>query len=327
MIETGLNKILNEFQKCKIEKDNFIKEENELNEKFKEFSQNFDKFFQEFNDYIISIQNSKNINEEILKNIRKYQTNIIQQIEDFKNFKNTKIFELSNKFNTKINIDKISELINDILEVNIHIIENESLNFEKYNSKNYSNFYDSYSFNNNDNSNSLITDKENKILENYNNNFNINIIKEKLKCYGCNNEANNQCTNKECCNFLLCQNCIDIYSSNNEKINHKIIKIKGEEYKDKERKKEKYLDLLSEIYKSHFIKANYLFSNEIFPSFPDIKDNYWQRKYLDEIDLLFSKQNIIINNEKIKICKRVIKKYHFLFFILILKGFIKNINQ
>ena len=120
MIETGLNKILNEFTNCKKEKDNFIKVEYELSEKFKDFSQSFDKLYKEFSDYIIYIKNSKKINDDIIKNIRKYQTNIINQIEDFKSFKNTKIFELSNLFNEKINIDKFNELIDDILEVNIH---------------------------------------------------------------------------------------------------------------------------------------------------------------------------------------------------------------
>ena len=124
----------------------------------------------------------------------------------------------------------------------------------------------------------ILTDKENKITENNKNNINNNLIKESLKCYGCKKEAINQCNNKECCNFLLCKNCIDIFSANNEKINHKIIKIEGEEYKDKERKKEKYLGLLSEIYKTLFIKANYLFSKEIYPSFPEKKDINWQKK-------------------------------------------------
>ena len=131
-----------------------------------------------------------------------------------------------------------------------------------------------------------------------------------------------------------------MYSSNNEKINHKIIKIEGEEYKDKERQKEKYLDLLSEIYKFHFIKANFLFLKDIYPSFPDAKDNNWQKKYLDEIEILFNKQNNINNNKinilkDFKICKRIIKKFldkinfklPFFIFILILKAFIKNIKS
>ena len=268
MIETGLNKILNEFTNCKKEKDNFIKVEYELSEKFKDFSKSFDKLYKEFSDYIIYIKNSKKINDYIIKNIRKYQTNIINQIEDFKSFKNTKIFELSNLFNEKINIDKFNELIDDILEVNIHINENESLNFDKANSQNYSNFYGSF---NNNNSNSLLNHSEN--------NQNNNIIKEVLKCYGCNSEATSQCNNKECYNFLLCKNCIDILSANNEKINHKIIKIEREEYKDKERKKEKYLDLLSEIYKTLFIKA-------IF---------YFPKKYT----LLFRKRKILIGKKNI----------------------------
>jgi len=94
------------------------------------------------------------------------------------------------------------------------------LNFDKSVSKNYSNFYES--LNNNDNTNIILTDKENKITENNKNNINNNLIKESLKCYGCKKEAINQCNNKECCNFLLCKNCIDIYSSNNEKINNKL---------------------------------------------------------------------------------------------------------
>ena len=73
---------------------------------------------------------------------------------------------MSNKFNTKINIDKINKLINNIIEVNIHINENSSLNFDKSNSQNSSNFYGSLN-NYNKISNSLLTDKENKISENY----------------------------------------------------------------------------------------------------------------------------------------------------------------
>ena len=38
MIEKKLNEILNEFANCKIEKDNFIKEEIKLNAKSKESS-------------------------------------------------------------------------------------------------------------------------------------------------------------------------------------------------------------------------------------------------------------------------------------------------
>ena len=72
---------------------------------------------------------------------------------------------MSNLFNEKINIDKFNELIDDILEVNIHINENESLNFDKANSQNYSNFYGSFY---NSNSNSLLNDSEN----NQNNNIN-----------------------------------------------------------------------------------------------------------------------------------------------------------
>ena len=190
------------LQIVKKEKDNFnfINEENEFNEKFKEFSKNFDKFYIEFSDYINSIKDTNYINEDIINNIRKYQINIINQIEDIKNYKNTKIFEISNKFDEKININKINELINDILDVNIHT-ENESLKFDKSNSLNSSNFYSN--LNNNDNSNSQLSDKENIILESNKINNNSNIIKEALKCYECNKEAINQCNNKECCNFFI----------------------------------------------------------------------------------------------------------------------------
>ena len=40
---------------------------------------------------------------------------------------------------------------------------------------------------------------------------------------------------------------------------------------------EKYLDLISEIYISFFIKINFLFEKEKFPPFPDIKDKIEKR--------------------------------------------------
>ena len=86
-----------------------------------------------------------------------------------------------------------------------------------------------------------------------------------------------------------------------------------EEYKDIEREKEKYLDLISEIFTSFFIKINFWFEKENFLPFLDIKLKNWQKKCLDEIGQFYINLNIN-NNESCnlkdpKICKRLIKKF------------------
>ena len=238
MIQEGLKKILDEIENIKNEKDKVIKEENELYEKFKVFSISFDKLYEEFYNYISLKQDSDIIDDEIQKNINIYRTKIINKIENFKNFKNTKIFELSKLFNENISLNTFNKLIDDTLEVKININENENenLSFSKPSDKNYSNFYDDFS--NNDNSITISNEKPKKDLEiDINSN---NTIKENLKCYGCENEGTIQCTNKECCNFIFCKNCSEICYKNDVKINHNLKIFDKEEYKDIEMKKEKY---------------------------------------------------------------------------------------
>ena len=66
--------------------------------------------------------------------------------------------------------------------------------------------------------------------------------------------------------------------------------------KNKEKKKEKFLDLISEIFTSFFIIINCLFEKEKFPPFPDIKDKNWQNQFLDEIEKLYIKLNVNCND-------------------------------
>ena len=100
---------------------------------------------------------------------------------------------------------------------------------------------------------------------------------------------------------------------NDMKINHNLKIFDKEEYKDIEMKIEKYLDLISEIYTSFFIKINFLFEKEEFPPFPDIKDKNWQKTYLDKIEQFYNELKINNNDsynlKEPKICKRLIKKF------------------
>ena len=309
MIQEGLIRILDEIKNLKNEKDKVIKEGNELYEKFKEFSNSFDKLYEEFYNYISPIQNSDIIDDEIRKNLKIYRTKIINKIENFKNFKNTKIFELSKLFNENIRFNTIDELIDDTLEVKININNNDNLSFSKPQEKDYSKFYDGLS--KSEHLNTSLSEKQkndSEIVINSN-----NTIKEILKCYGCENEGIIQCTNKECCNFLFCKNCSEINYKNEVKISHKLIKVDKEEYKDKERIKEKNLDLISEIYTYFFIMFNFLFEKEKFPSFPDKKDKNWQKAYLDKIEQFYNmlkiNNNDSCNLKEPKISKRIIKKF------------------
>lgn len=97
------------------------------------------------------------------------------------------------------------------------------------------------------------------------------------------------------------------------KINHNLKIFDKEEYKDIEMKIEKYLDLISEIYTSFFIKINFLFEKAKFPPFPDIKDKNWQKIYLDKIEQFYNELKINNNGscnlKEPKICKRLIKKF------------------
>ena len=309
MIQEGLIRILDEIKNLKNEKDKVIKEGNELYEMFKEFSNSFDKLYEEFCNYISPIQNSDIIDDEIRKNIKIYRTKIINKIENFKNFKNTKIFELSKLFNENINFNTIDELIDDTLEVKININNNDNLSFSKPQEKDYSKFYDDLS--KSEHLNTSLSEKQkndSEIVINSN-----NTIKEILKCYGCENEGIIQCTNKECCNFLFCKNCSEINYKNEVKISHKLIKVDKEEYKDKERIKEKNLDLISEIYTYFFIMFNFLFEKENFPLFPNKKEKNWQIEYLDKIEQSYNKLKINNNDscnlKEPKISKRIIQKF------------------
>ena len=301
MIEQEFNNILNEFTNMKKHKDKIIKEEEELIKNFKDFSKNFDILYDEFSNYI-SIKNIDIINDDIKNNIKIFRTKIINQIENHKNFKNTKIFELSKLFDKNINFDEINNLIDDLLEVNIHLSEVDiNTSGYKSSSKEYSNFYDDLS-----NSDNYILANEKKSI-----NLNNKIINKALKCYGCDNESTRKCISKDCCNFLLCNNCIETCNESSHNINHNLEKIEGEKNEDKERKNE---ELISEIYKFYSVKINFLFEKEIFPIFPDKKEKRWQYKYLDEIEQLFKKTSVKVNNNisnnlnEFKICKRIIKK-------------------
>jgi hypothetical protein len=127
MSQGGLIKILEEMKNIKNKKDIIIKEENELNQEINNFSNSFNKLYEEFSNYISPIINYA-INDEIGKNINKYKTNIINEIENFKKVKITKIFELSQFFDENINFKTITELIDDTLEIKINTNENENEN-------------------------------------------------------------------------------------------------------------------------------------------------------------------------------------------------------
>ena len=241
MIQGGLIKILNEIENMKKFKDNVMKEEKQLYEKFEEFSNSFDILYEEFCNYISPIKDSGIIDDEIRKNIKVYRTKIINKIENFKNFKSIKIFELSKLFNENVIFNTINELIDDTLEkkfnINQNESENENLSFTKSIDKNYSIFYEGMKSNENSITKVSEKQKNNSEIDIINNNTNTNTIKEILKCYGCENEGILHCTNKECCNFLFCKNCSEICCKNEVKINHNLKKVDEEEYKDKERKK------------------------------------------------------------------------------------------
>ena len=278
----------------------------------KEFSKSFDEIY----NYFSSIQNSDIMDYEIRKNIKKYREMIINNFANFENSIKTKIIELSILFKGNNSFNTIYELIDETLEIKINIHknenknENENLTFTKSIDENhYNNFCENY---NNINSITRLSEKQKSDSEiEINSN---NTIKENLKCYGCGNEGTIQCTNKECCNFILCKNCIELCNKNNVITNHNLKEFeKEEEYKDIEMKKEKYLDLIFGIFSSFFIKINFLFEKEKFPSFPDIKLENWQKKYLDEIEQFYNNLNINNNDscnlKEPKICKRLIKKY------------------
>ena len=89
----NLIRILDEIKNVQNEKDKVIKEENELHEKFKEFSNSFDKKCKEFYNYFSSIQNNAIMDDEIRK----------------------KIFEISKSFNKNISFKTMNELIDDTL--------------------------------------------------------------------------------------------------------------------------------------------------------------------------------------------------------------------
>jgi len=273
MIKGQLINILNEIKNLKIKKNKIIEE---LFEKFQEFSKNVDELYDNFDNYISSIENRDIINDEISNNIRAHRTKIINKI---KNFKNKKIFELIKFFNENISFNKINELIDDVIEIKINIYENEkeNISFDKPIDKSYSKFYED--FINSEKSNTLSTEKQKKDSEINIINTNNNIIKEILKCYECKKEGTIQCTNKECCNFIFCKNCSEINYKNDVKISHNLKIFDNEECKSKEIKKEKFLDLISEIFTSFFIIINCLLEKEKFPSFPDIKDKNWKKNY------------------------------------------------
>jgi len=309
MIQEGLNRILKEIEKIKIEKNKAMKEEKDFYEKFKEFSNSFDKLCKNFCDYISSIKDRDIIDNDISKNINIYKTKFINKIESFKNIKNTKIIELSKLFNENINFNAINDLIDDTLDVKINIIENEfnNLTFDKPKDKNesdYSKFYDNLK--NSQNSITISSEKEknDSVSDIFRNNT--------LKCYGCENEGTVQCINEECCNFLFCQNCSEKNFGNDVKINHNLKKV-DKECIDKERRKEKFLDLISEICNSFFIKSNFLFEKEKFPIFPNEKDENWEKKYFDNIEQFYTPLNEnnkeSSNLKETKICKRLIKKF------------------
>ena len=309
MTQGELIRILDEIKKIKIEKDNVIKEENGLYEEFNNFSNSFDKLYEEFYNYISPIINS-GINDKIEEKINKSKTNIINEIGNFINEKGKRIIELSKLFDKIINFKVISELIDDTLKIKFNTSVNENDNdYSKSISRDYSNFYDYLS--NSEKSKTIITEKQKKDSEiDVSSNNTINDI---LKCYGCENEGTIQCTNKECCNFILCKNCSEMNNKNEVKISHNLIKVDKEEYKDKERIKEKYLDLISEIFTYFFIVFNFLFEKENFPSFPDKKDKNWQKTYLDKIEQFYNELKINNNDsynlKEPKICKRIIKKF------------------
>jgi hypothetical protein len=314
MSQGGLIKILEEMKNIKNKKDIIIKEENELNQEINNFSNSFNKLYEEFSNYISPIINYA-INDEIGKNINKYKTNIINEIENFKKVKITKIFELSQFFDENINVKTFTELIDDTLEIKINTNENENEN-ESYSkpiskSTDYDNFY--ADLNKSENSKTMLSEKQKKDSEIDISISSNNTINDILKCYGCENEGTIQCINKECCNFIFCKNCSEIGYKNDVKINHNLKIFDKEEYKDIERKKEKYLDLISEICTSFFIKINYLFEKGEFPSFPDIKDINWEKIYLDNIEQLYNKlktnNNDSFNLKEPKICKRCVKKF------------------
>ena len=292
---------MTEIGNIKKDKDKKLKEEKELIENFIQFSKDFDILYEKFSNYITSIKDIDVLDENHKNNIKLYKTKITNRFEEYENIKCK--FELSRLFYKNINLEKINNLIDEVLELKNNSNESENISYYKSNSNNYSNFYDD--LNNNDNE--LSGAKEPTNLYNK-----INIINETLKCYECGTECTQQCTDRKCCNFLFCDNCFDIRCENNEKINHKLKKIEGKESKDKERKIEKYLDLISEIFKYYLIQVNALLEKEIFPIFPDKKDKQWQHKYLDEIEQLYNKinnnNNKSYNMNECKICKRIIKK-------------------
>lgn len=309
MIQRELKTILDEIEKIKKEKDKIIKEENELNKEYNKFSNSLDKLCEELYYYISQIINS-DINDEIKKNINQYKTNIINKIGNFINDKGKKIIELSNLFDKNINFKADSELIDDTLKIKFNTSINENESYSKPISKDYSNIYDYSS--NNENPKTTISEKY-KMDSEIDISSNNNTINDFLKCYGCENEGTIQCTNKECCNFIFCKNCSEMNNKNEVKISHELIKVDKEEYKDKERIKEKYLDLISEIYTYFFIMINFLFEEEKFPSYPDKKDKNWQKTYLDKIiqfyNMLKLNNNDSCNLKEPKICKRIIKKF------------------
>ena len=260
MIQEGLNRILKEIEKIKIEKNKAMKEEKDFYEKFKEFSNSFDKLCKNFCDYISPIKDRDIIDNEISKNINIYKTKFINKIESFKNIKNTKIIELSKLFNENINFNAINDLIDDTLDVKINIIENEfnNLTFDKPKDKNesdYSKFYDNLK--NSQNSITISSEKEK------NDSVSDIIRNNTLKCYGCENEGTIQCINKECFNFLFCQNCSEKNFGNDVKISHNLKKV-DKECIDKERRKEKFLDLISEIYNSFLLKVIFYLKKKNF---------------------------------------------------------------